>query len=674
MRRHIHTLAALLVMFIFLSAAPAADTNDATIYTAVRINDVLCGYSKTDTSRTDDGKLAIEDRIFVMLSALGSKFNTEIEMTMHADPVTGQVSYSKAHIKQGPNDIISEFTVRGDTAYCTSSMSPQEVKVYLPPRTLVENTFFFPYLVRDFVEGGAEIMDYEILDARELEVQPWTFTRVGAETLLLAGEKHESVAIKKRNNKTMLEISMWIDPETGEVLKLELPNNRIIYLADKSVVKEIEVANLDESIASKVDVSIADIKSISYMKVRARIKPTGLVVTPDGLNVPGQKFTGTVNENLIEGIFEIELPKYDGANAPPFPPDFSANESLSEYLEPDDIIESDDPILIEQARMITEGSKDSWEAAVRIAQWVSDEITYAIPGGMTARKTFDMRAGECGAHSLLVAALCRSVGIPARVVWGCMYIPNFGGAFGQHGWNEIYMGDAGWLQIDATATETAFANSGHIRIGSYSSYSTALNPIEMEVLDYRVGSGSETEMADASAKYDPYVGDYLTPDGTRTFKVFVQHGSLTLDIPQQMALAMSDPDEEGRWICTMTNNLYLTFAMSDEGRAREMHVHEIVLMNKRSEPESSEGVPEEYVPYLGEYFFAGAQAMFTIRHDGSRLVIDNPLDNRTVGLQEPDEKGGWLDEYDKNTIYFVTDGEGKVTALKIDSKNVFPRK
>lgn len=285
-----------------------------------------------------------------------------------------------------------------------------------------------------------------------------------------------------------------------------------------------------------------------------------------------------------------------------------------------------------------------------------------------------MRAGECGAHSLLVAGLCRAVGIPARVIWGCMYIPNFGGAFGQHGWNEIYMGDAGWIPIDATATEVDFANSGHIRVGSYSSFSTALNPIEMEVLDYRVGSGEEADTADAATKYDPYIGDYLAPDRTRTFKVFIQHGSLTLDIPQQMALAMSDPDEEGRWVCTLSNNLYLTFVMNDEGKAKEMHIHEIILMNRRSDPESTEGVPEKYIPYLGEYFFAAAQAMFTVRHDGSRLVIDNPLENITVGLQDPSEDGGWLDEYNKNTIYFVKDAEDKITALKVDSKNVFPRK
>ena len=675
MYRPLHTLAVLVAIAALASAAFAKDTDENTIYNAVRINDVLCGYSTTDTSRTEEGLIAIEDRIFVMLSALGSQFNTEVEISMHADPVTGQCLLYKAYIKQGPNEISSEIVVMGDTAYCTSSLNSQEIRVYIPPGALIENSFFFPHLIRDFVEGKAEKKDYDILDARELEIQPWTFTRVGTEEILLAGEKYETIIIEKLNNKTMLKIKMWLELDTGEALKLELPNNRIIYLTDASVVKKIEIANLDESIASKVNVSIADIGSITYMKVRANVAPTGLIVSPETLNVPGQKFTGTVTGNLIEGIFEIEHPKYDGTNAPPLPPDFSGDESLREYLEADDLAESDDPVLIKQAREITDGSKDSWEATVRIAQWVSDEISYAIPGGMTARNTYDLRAGECGAHSILVVALCRAVGIPARMIWGCMYIPNFGGAFGQHGWNEIHMGEAGWIPIDATATEVDFVDSGHIRVGSYSSFSTALNPQEMEVLDYRIGSGEATESAEAEiAKYDPYVGDYLSPDGSRTFKVFVQHGSLTLDIPQQMALAMNDPDEEGRWVCTLTNNLYLTFAMNDDGEAGEMHIHEIILMNRRSDPESTEGVPEKYVPYLGEYFLGAVQAMFTVRFDENRLVIDNPLENNTISLQDPDDNGGWLDQYNKNTIYFVKDGEGKVTALKIDSKNIFPRK
>ena len=77
---------------------------------------------------------------------------------------------------------------------------------------------------------------------------------------------------------------------------------------------------------SKTNVAIADVQGIRYMKVRAKFEPSGLWVTPESLNVPGQHFTGTVDENLIEGIFEIEHPHYDGAGAPPFPPSFDDEE------------------------------------------------------------------------------------------------------------------------------------------------------------------------------------------------------------------------------------------------------------------------------------------------------------------------------------------------------------
>ncbi len=52
------------------------------------------------------------------------------------------------------------------------------------------------------------------------------------------------------------------------------------------------------------------------MKIQARLEPSGLKITPASLNRPGQSFTGTVKENLIEGVFEIEHARYDGRNAP----------------------------------------------------------------------------------------------------------------------------------------------------------------------------------------------------------------------------------------------------------------------------------------------------------------------------------------------------------------------
>ncbi len=72
------------------------------------------------------------------------------------------------------------------------------------------------------------------------------------------------------------------------------PGERLFYLTDAAVPGRIATAALDEALFRQTEVSIADIQAISYMKVEARLEPQGLWITPEGLNVPGQRFTGTV--------------------------------------------------------------------------------------------------------------------------------------------------------------------------------------------------------------------------------------------------------------------------------------------------------------------------------------------------------------------------------------------
>ena len=85
---------------------------------------------------------------------------------------------------------------------------------------------------------------------------------------------------------------------------------------------------------------------------------------------------------------------------------------------------------------------------------------------------------------MLLAALCRAAGIPARVVWGCVYTPEYDGSFGHHGWNEVYVGEAGWIPIDVTMHESDYVDSGHIRLGVLKTNSTLINYREMKILDY----------------------------------------------------------------------------------------------------------------------------------------------------------------------------------------------
>jgi len=672
------TLALLVLAFSGGLQAQAAQAESEITFHAVEMKAVLCGYSETDLSTVvKDGKeMTLEkSRVFMMLSALGMSFNTEVKSTAYMDPQTGRSTDVKVDIEQGQVKLGIKVVVENNIAHYTPMMGGKPKDIKLTPDVIFGDRQLFKQLVKDFTDGKVQKKTYKNMEVMEGEIQESTFTKVGTENLELAGGTYDAIVLEQLNQKTGVKIKWWIDTKTSHMLKASLPNGRNLYLTDRSVVDKIKMADMDEAIFAKVNVPIADFQAISYMKVKATVEPTGLWITREGLNVPGQRFTGSIKDNLIEGVFEIEHRRYDGADAPAFPPDFSKDKSLKKYLEPEKMLESDDPVLIKKAKEITKGSKDSWEVACRLSKWVADNISYAIPGGGAARKTYDIKAGECGAHSLLLAAFCRAVGIPARVVWGCMYTPNYGGSFGQHGWSEIYMGKAGWIPVDSTAFETDYVDSGHIRLGVYQYVSTALNPKKMEVLDYKAGSAKMGQAQEAvPEKYKQYLGKYTNPESKTVVKVFVQGGNLAVDIPEKMVLAFNDPYEKNVWYCKLSNQLYLTFQEDNLGKVIEMQLHQIIPMPKKSGPEKVDNnVPEKFRPYLGKYSFAALQAEFTVLYKDGTLAVDDPTVKKVIKLQLPDENRRWVDEFNKNTIFFDLDEQGNVNSMNIDSVSKFIR-
>ncbi|MCP3978835.1 MAG: transglutaminase domain-containing protein [bacterium] len=671
----------LLFLLLLVVCFGCADVGGATLeehYYAIEVNGVLCGYGHVQAfpDRYEGEETErVEQHMLIMLSALGMEFNTQIDIVQQVDPLTRQYVYHSSKVVQGQKQVALDFEARidGDVAHVVSGLQGEKRAIELPPGTILGDALYQWHLKRDFVDGDVKSTTYSTLEVADAEVQESTVSLVGREKVELGGKSYDATIVEGLNRKTAIKTKVWIDDETGLMLRFEVPPNRVVYLSDPSVVKRIELGNVDENIIVKVDEQITDVQGIRYMKVRARMKPTGLWVTPESLNVPGQRFVGSVTDNLVEGVFEIEHPLYDGANAPAFPPDFADDSALAEFLAPTGLIESDDRVLIERAQEITRGAEDSWVAATRLSEWVAVNIGYAIPGGGTARKTYDIRAGECGAHSNLVAALCRAVGIPARVVWGCMYSPNFGGAFGQHGWNEVYMGDAGWIPLDSTAFEASYVDSGHIRVGSHLSSGTALNGLEFEVLDYRLEAGGTADVPVEPGKYDAYLGDYTHAEAKRTFTVKVVDGALAVDIPQQVVLALREPDEKGRWYAVMTPRLYVTFGPGDTDSMDVLTIHEIVHMQRTAEAEPDSDVPERFRPYLGKFLLPQVNAEFEVVFKDGSLAVEDPLEKRTIHLQLPDEDGNWVDEFDKNSVSFQREGDGSVSAIMLDAGNAFRR-
>jgi len=138
-----------------------------------------------------------------------------------------------------------------------------------------------------------------------------------------------------------------------------------------------------------------------------------------------------------------------------------------EAMKPTRFVQSDYNEIIELAKRAVGDTKDAAEAAKKIESFVSGYIEkkslsvgYASAAEVAANKT-----GDCTEFAVLTAAMCRAVGIPARVVTGLVYTKTFGNkenVFGGHAWVEAYVGDK-WIGLDATRAPKGF-DAGHIAL------------------------------------------------------------------------------------------------------------------------------------------------------------------------------------------------------------------
>ena len=644
-------------------------SNTITYYFGVEINDVLCGYAETMVSpMIIDGQdmTMISGEVHVLLSLMGEGMDMDFQYEYQCTNDLTSYLYSKVDIMVGTTEINYSTRVEGGIAYYESNLNAKPKTVKLPEGVILETPLTYPHLVNDF--SGKELNEktYLVYDESKGEITEKKYRLTGAEEIEILGEKRSTLIFEEINLNTGAKVKFWMGPEDGICYKAIFQGGRVVYLSDRSVKKKITTGNLNELLFAGVDLIINDVPGIAYMKVDAEIESAGEWLTAESLNYPGQTFTGTVTENLIEGLFEMEYTRYDGTNAPSFPFDYSNDTSLLKYLEAEYLIESDHPVLIKKAQEITEGASDSWEAAKSLSTWVAYNIHGAIPGGTSAIKTYETRSGECGSHSRLLAAFCRSVGIPARMVVGCMYINYYGGSFGQHAWNEVYMGDEGWISVDATAFEIDFIDCGHIKLGE----NTTFNPVEMKILEYKL-MDSDLEIIDVfiPEKYKRYTGAYSNPERGTVMQVKFLDEELGVEIPNQVTLALNDPGDDNLWYAKLSDKIFFKFIEDGYGNITSMILTEIIPVPRKNEPvEIADTIPESLKPYLGTFHSMQLQSDFRIIYQNNTIAVDDPKANMIIEMQPPDESGLWNDEFGKHAIRFDKNEKGEVTAMNIYSR------
>ncbi len=156
-----------------------------------------------------------------------------------------------------------------------------------------------------------------------------------------------------------------------------------------------------------------------------------LHVSESRLRPRGAKATSAPNSVAAQ-------PPANETTSPPTPADLSASA----------LIQCDDDRIRQMAETAAGDLPNELAVAEALEQFVHGHIRNKSYGKafQSAAEVAVSREGDCTEHAVLLAALCRSRKIPARVVTGIVYHRN---AFAYHMWNEAWI-EGAWRPLDAT--------------------------------------------------------------------------------------------------------------------------------------------------------------------------------------------------------------------------------
>jgi len=163
---------------------------------------------------------------------------------------------------------------------------------------------------------------------------------------------------------------------------------------------------------------------------------------------------------------------------------------------------------------------------------------------------------------------------------------------------------------------------------------------------------------------EPYIGDYVPSEaspGSSPFKVLYQNGNLAVDVPGRMIFELNGPDDKEQWTFKLSADVTVSFSRDETRNIEGMRIAQLIkiLQSKPlEEGDIPEDVPDKYRPWLGTYPIPMQGIELTVLYQENNLAI-NDTNEGIITLKGPDEEGLWIDQYDKNQVFFNTDAKGR---------------
>jgi transglutaminase-like putative cysteine protease len=413
------------------------------------------GYAVSTVDTLPD-ELRVQDQLTVDIEALGT--------VQHAEMLT------EAHLSRGL--VLRRFDatvttpagafrasgeVRGDSvldiAITTGAGSPQHTRVRLQHPIVLTSLLPLELAVGGRLRVGStyDVQTFEPVTLQERTVQVRVLAestlvvpdsaRLDSTTQLWVPARFDTVrAWKVAQRYGGVDFESWIDARgrtVSEVSPLGWRTERTAF--------EIAVQNFLHRGGSAAATGSADVIAATAVASDVTLQPETLaelrVVLRD-VDVRGLDLAG--GRQRLAGDTLTRLPSRDTA--------FAAD------LASEPLVQSDDPRIQAQARLIVGRERRAGPVAELLTRWVHDELrkemTVSIP---SALQVLEDRRGDCNEHTVLYVALARALGLPARTAAGLVYLR---GRFYYHAWPEVWLG--AWVAVDPTFGQFP-ADASHLR-------------------------------------------------------------------------------------------------------------------------------------------------------------------------------------------------------------------
>lgn len=174
----------------------------------------------------------------------------------------------------------------------------------------------------------------------------------------------------------------------------------------------------------------------------------------DGIDWPDfasetQKIVSKTSDRVVLQISQTRLPRLSSVLLP----------TSDEFMQPNALLQSDDPEVQRIARGISNGESDPWKIATALQKWTFENMHFDTGIAIApASEVVRDRHGTCMGYSILLASLARAANIPSRLKLGYVYD---GGIWGGHAWVEVFIRGE-WVAIDAAEYHPGIADAARI--------------------------------------------------------------------------------------------------------------------------------------------------------------------------------------------------------------------